>query len=253
VRLPIKTRTSTTSSSFSLVLHVYLSQFLCIPIWLHARANLHTPTLRKPKLNLGLHPANMGRYAQIKHETDIAVAWVIDTAKAYGSTVHTHSEAPPPSPPPSAPSKPPGRLKGKPRKEAKTAHNQQTPAATAAPKPDKISRQFVTITEILRQKTFLEQLKEVVLMPKYVRSAFTGAIRGRRKYASQYEKAQSTNSANATHVYFIGVLEQLVARFAKFVRVEIPTTDKKEAEGASHTTPISNIFAALNLDETDEK
>ena len=62
----------------------------------------------------------MGRYAEIKAQTDIAVSWVIDTARAHGNNVQTYSDNPlaPAPPTPSAPSKA-GRLKGKARKEAK--------------------------------------------------------------------------------------------------------------------------------------
>ncbi|KAH6882612.1 hypothetical protein BKA58DRAFT_434373 [Alternaria rosae] len=77
----------------------------------------------------------MGRYARIKLQTNVAIPWLIETARGHGSNMQVTSDKnsnplATPSPTPSTSSAKTGRLKGKARKEAKKMEQPQVQASS---------------------------------------------------------------------------------------------------------------------------
>jgi hypothetical protein len=226
----------------------------------------------------------MGRYALIKAQTNVAVSWVVETARAHGmykcfvsshrpcqhqiprsgrthhlgSPVQTiHKPVPGAEtsyPVPPEPTKKPGRLKGEARIEAKKATHKApapapTPAPASVPTPKKAPATHIISThELLRQAVFLSALGESLVMLKRVWCAFKEAIRGLQKYAGKFATEQPAHEGNHGHVYFLDVLQKIVETLQLCVHVQATTT----THGLTlDVLSLSNLFASLST-ETDE-
>lgn len=92
----------------------------------------------------------MGRYVRIRDQTNTAVSWLVETARAHGCEVRFSVCAKPSASLPTDPltSVKQGRLKDKARKEAKRALQATAPASAAAtPKNDTVAYEVTAILE----------------------------------------------------------------------------------------------------------
>jgi hypothetical protein len=198
------------------------------------------------------------------------VSWIVETAELCGNKVTTSLAPEPtsdttpdtetaPSPGAGLPSGDPptkqGRFKGKARKGAKEAAKPNVPKQGVEGDREAVysSRppcHQVTTAEILRQATFLESISASVVIPRRIWRALGSAIKGRRKYVDKFAKQSPEHPENASHVYFVDLLQDLANRFSRCMPIGEATSTRKD-DAKEHTAFSVNRFDTLYTVDQD--
>ncbi|RMZ70610.1 CFEM domain-containing [Pyrenophora seminiperda CCB06] len=188
----------------------------------------------------------MGRYAQIKVHTNVAISWLIETACAHGNDVRTVSEQgleAKPSTLSTANTKS-GRLKGKARKAAKLQEQNVDNSVET-------TTYEVTTEEIIRQARYLQNLGASIVMSRNAWRAFKEAVRGRQQYAEKFAQEQPQHKGNAGHIYFLDILRRVADMLSGIVQVHKTSSDQTKMQ-EDISFEIFNLFEALSIDQADE-
>jgi hypothetical protein len=151
-------------------------------------------------------------FQQYKEDTNVFITWIHEASKTCGRRAHTASAVKnvstevAPSPVIAAPSR---RLKGKARKEAKSA---SAPVTPTPPEP-KYVRHKVSTAEILEQAHAIAQPAiQRQALPVSVRRIVERAITTRRRCAAWYRsQVDADKASNDGHRHFINVLQNALS------------------------------------------
>ncbi|KAI1120570.1 hypothetical protein F5Y10DRAFT_258140 [Nemania abortiva] len=204
------------------------------------RNHLHRIQVNSPGSCTMVLSALSSTYQLYKQDTDSVAAWLASTAKSLGfvadrSSTNTFK-------PPTAGGGGGGRLKGKARVQAKKqAAARKKPPPSTSPKYIISINDFVPLAEYLAAKA--------TPVPDTVRSTIDRVIAARSGFASKLEKHGKalTETSDAKHQYFIGVLEKVREVLKPFM----PAHNLKQAVSAEEK--LSNRFASLDVYEPSQE
>ncbi|KAM5342265.1 hypothetical protein ACJ41O_013231 [Fusarium nematophilum] len=173
-------------------------------------------------------------YQQYKKDTDSVASWLASTAKICGfpadllAPVATHPKGS-------------GRLKGKARKNAKKP-NKSTPApAETAPKYIIAIKDFVPLAEYICAST-----KPLISVPSSFAETINRVIHVRSSFGSQLAEhgVKPGEGANATHSYFVGILEKVRDVLRPRMPPDTPVASVED---------LGNRFSGLNVYEPSQE
>ncbi|KAF4440758.1 hypothetical protein F53441_12209 [Fusarium austroafricanum] len=178
----------------------------------------------------------LGAYQQYKADTDSVAAWLASTAKACGYPADLLS--------PDGQKKETGRLKGKARKGAK---KQQKPAQNSAP-ADSARKYIIAIKDFIPLAEYIfASTKPVISVPKALAETIDRVIFMRSKFGSDLIEhgAKLNQDSDATHNYFVGVLQKVRSVLRPRMPVDTPSFDTFD--------DLSNRFSGLDVYEPSQE
>lgn len=184
-----------------------------------------------------------------KRDTNAIATWLANTANNNGHPVNTNDR------------EPKGRLKGKARKEAKTA------AAAANGEVSSTSKKqtyLLHLRDFVPLATFIATVEPQIQVPLFMTVTIDRVIEVRRNVSRiMGTKEGNTNEeSNAGHLHFVGVLEQVRDILSHEVRTDTIGFSSLQIDPKDAATRFSeeenedasrNLFDVLDLYETSEQ
>jgi len=183
----------------------------------------------------------LSTYAEYKKDTNSVATWLASTARANGCPA-THLSQP--WDPQEIP-KPSGRLKGKARKQAKEATNQQT----SAPK-----KYVVAIDDFVPLAKFIVAHKPKVDIPTSFIAVLDRVIAVRIGFGEKMVKhgAVVESHANYNHEHFNAILQDVRGVFEPWVSTTKRALSTDRPDHKADSEKLRNRFAGLTVDEPSQ-
>jgi hypothetical protein len=210
-----------------------------------------------------------GSYKRYKEDTNVFATWLSNTARVCGykqdvakKPSATQTTINPHSPVVQAPS---ARLKGKARKEAKTAASASGPTSTTAASPA-IKSALGTREIIVQAALIADSKKPPIIVPVVIQGVLRQVIQARKRCTAWFQKAASEykspeqERSNTAHEHFIAVLERACEILGPcFEHPQshraVPSQPKKVSSNATSpksTNYLSNLFESLDVEDVND-